>query len=768
MDIDNADGPAAAAAAGVQGGAANGSVSLRDVTDQLDSMTSQMAACTEAAKLSTSQLDDNTAEDRGRLADALKTFTDAHSTLRNQLTHILTTLRAPRYKVGTRVSVAAEERRGDSVWVTAAVYHTEETDGGTVVFMREVEGREENLKPVTVPHRTKPPPQHNQDLRMGGKTFSWKGKRDNQQGGAVTSVGTTTKAQQSTPVVSVGAGRRLPREGLILICGYGVWPLFDNSIAKEAGAQCRQVDIDCSRAADRAFWQTMPANVAMRWGGRMPKIARIWCCHPAGEGAWCLDVISALIEGHTEGRTAMVAEKRTEAERRGEAADIPDGSLTTIAFEAAELSDEVMQSVRRTNPGLPSVSAPLPSLPALTSISGLTRRHRGIGNRGWRAPSLERVQAHEHKAEVLQEVPVAAEEGQPGPLANLEDVGPIEIPANLTTNQQALTIWCTRLQMLGSGLVSRGCRRSIKSLKVKFVNRAVVSPRLFDFAEALQTFASAVCIEDAPISFKGVVGWFLLKTLYRPLFPAAPSPVLETLMHQLANQATEVGVDLRWYTLAAPATPAMLDMARGLAFNKATRVVVLGVDQPAQAAPAPAHPALAIIHQIQPMPQVSSLFLDKHTALAAGIQLASKMPNLRELSIQGGVPMEEALQAIKAIGCERELDEVDLSDIQGVGSGGIDIGEHIREGFPQITKLVVDLRVPGGVTDFVEFACSSVRSLLQLKCKTVDLLLRGLDADTRSRLESAVPAQLGSIVGTMIWCSQKGEKLRITAEHDSG
>ncbi|CEM33054.1 unnamed protein product [Vitrella brassicaformis CCMP3155] len=985
--MDKADGPAAAAAAGVQGGAADGSVRLRDVIDQLDSMTSQMAACTEAAKLSTSQLDDNT-EDRGRLADALKTFSDAHSTLRNELTHILAerlTLRAPRYKVGSRVSVAAEERRGDSVWVTAAVYDTKETNGGTVVFMREVEGREENLKPVTVPDRTKPPPQHNQDLRMGGKTFSWKGKRDGQQGGAVSSVGTTTKAQQSTPVVSAGAGRRLSREDLILISGYGVWPLFNNSIAKEAGAQCRQVDIDCSRAADRAFWQAMPVNVAMRWGGRMPKLTRILSCHPAGEGAWCLDVISALIEGHTEGRAAMVAEKRAEAERRGEAADIPDGSLTTIAFEAAELSDGDMPSVGRINPALPSVSDPPPSLPALTSISGLTRRHRGIGNRGWRAPSLERVQAHEHvdtlgplagrrlsredlilisgygvwplfnnsiaaeaggqchqvdidcsraadrafwqtmpvnvakrwggrmpkiarilschpagegawcldvisalieghtegrtamvaekraeaerrgesadipdgslttiafeavelndedmpsvrrtnptlpplcapppslpaltsisgltahhhgigsrgwrvpslervqahehvdtlrllvgssrclrvfdvpstvdqKAEVLQEVPVAAEEGQPGPLANLEDIGPIEVPGDLMTNQQALVLCCTQLQELGLVLQARGCRRSLKSLKVKFVDEADVDHEVFEFAEALQTFASAVCVGDVPISFTSAEGFFSLMTLHSSLFPAAPSPVLKTLMRQLADQATVVGVDLM-SDLATPPTPAVLDMARRLAFNKATRVHVFGVDQPAQAAPAPSHPALAIIHQMQPMPQASTLVLGKHTALAAGTQPASKMPNLRVLSVQDAVPMDQALQAIKAIGCERELDMVTVGDIRGVGSGGIDIGEH-REGFPQITKVLVELTVPAGVSDFVEFACSSMRSLLQLNCETVALQLLGMDAHTRSLLESAVPAQLGSGEGTIILCSQQDSKLTIGA-----
>ncbi|CEM23417.1 unnamed protein product [Vitrella brassicaformis CCMP3155] len=746
MDMDNADGPAAAAAAGVQGGAANGTVSLRDVIDQLDSMTSQMVACTEAAKLRASHLDDNT-EDRGRLADALKTFTDAHSTLRNELTHILTerlTLPAPRYK---------------------------ETNGGTVVFMREVEGREEELKPVTVPHRTKPPPHHNQDLRMGGKTFSWKGK---------SSAGTTTKTQESTPVVAAGgegegkrrrvafepaaaaaaasspsqAGRRLPREGLILISGYGVWPLFNNSIAKEAGAQCRQLDIDCSRAADRAFWQAMPVNVAKRWGGRMPKLMRIWCCHPAGEGAWCLDVITALIEGHTEGRTAMVAEKRTEAEKRGEAADIPDGSLTTIAFEAAELSDEDMPSAHE-------------HVDTLGPLVGSSRCLRVFD-----VPSTV-----EQKRAVLERVPVAAEEGQPRPLANLEDIGPIVSPDNLMTNLEALTVWRTRLQMLRSVLVSRGCRRSLKSLKVKFIDRAVVGHEVFELAVAIRTFAcgrtfaSAVCIGDVPISFTGAAPRFPLSHLYNPLSPAAPSPVLKTLMRQLADQATQVTVDLRWSDLAIPPTAPVLNMARGLAFNKATEVFVFGVDQPAQ--PVPTHPALAIIEQIQPMPQASSLVLHTHTALAAGTQLASKMPNLRVLSVQGSVPMEQALQAIKAVGCERELDMAAVSDTRGVGSGGIDIGEH-REGFPHISKVVVELTVPGGVTHFVEFACSSVRSLLQLNCKTVVLRLLGLDSGTRSLLESAVPAQLGSIEGTTIlqerdtWSPSDGDSLRIAAKHDSG
>ncbi|CEL99120.1 unnamed protein product [Vitrella brassicaformis CCMP3155] len=580
------------------------------------------------------------------------------------------------------------------------------------------------------------------------------------------------------------SGRRSTNEGP---------PLYNNSIATEAGAQCRELDIDCSRAADRVFWQAMPVNVAKRWGGRMPKLTRIWCCHPAGEGAWCLDAVTALIEGHTEGRTAMVAEKRAEAERRGEAANIPDGSVTTITFEAAELTDADMLSVGRTNPTLPPSCAQPPSLPALTSISGLTAHHRGIGNRGWRAPSLERVQAHEHidtlgplvgssgclrvldvpstvnqKAEVMEQVPVAEEEGQPGPLANLEDIGPIEVSGDDIANLLTLTVWSTRLQMLGSTLEARGCRRSLKSLKVKFIDFAGASHWVFGFAEALQTFASAVCIGDAPISFTSAAGSFSLMTLHSHLSPPAPSPLLKTLMRQLADQATEVAVDLRGSDLAIPPTPAMLDMARGLAFNKATSVFVLGVHQPAPAAPAPApaptptHPAIAIIDQIQPMPQPSQLVLNKQTALAAGTHMADKMPNLRMLSVLGGVPAKQASEAIKAIGCERELDMVAAIDIRGVGSGGIDVGEH-REGFPQTTTLVVDLTVPAGVSDFVEFICSSTRSLLQLKCKALLLELRGLDAKTRSLLESAVPAQLSSLEGTAISCSQRDDKLSIYA-----
>ncbi|CEM02488.1 unnamed protein product [Vitrella brassicaformis CCMP3155] len=297
----------------------------------------------------------------------------------------------------------------------------------------------------------------------------------------------------------------------------------------------------------------------------------------------------------------------------------------------------------------------------------------------------------DQKAEVLKQVPVAAEEGQPGPLANLEDIGPMEVSSYLMLDQQGFTVWCTRLQELGSVLEARGCRRSLKSLKVKFVDETVVVPRLFQFAEALQTFVIAVCIGDAPISFTSAAPRFHLdlSLLHSPLFPSAPSPVLETLMRQLADQARQVTVDTRSADLATPPTPAMLDMARDLAFNKATSVHVFGVDQPAQAAPAPAHPDLAIIDRIQLMPQPSQLVLDKHTALAAGTQLASKMPNLRELYIDNTTE-ERAAEAITAIGCEREPDVVAVSDIREVGSGAIDIGEH-REGFPQINEVVVVL-----------------------------------------------------------------------------
>ncbi|CEM33093.1 unnamed protein product [Vitrella brassicaformis CCMP3155] len=534
------------------------------------------------------------------------------------------------------------------------------------------------------------------------------------------------------PINEGPAGRRLSCEDLIHISGYGVWPLFNNSIAMGAGAQCRQLDIDSSRAADRAFWQTMPVNVAKTWGGRMPKLTRIWCCHPAGGGAWCLNVITALIEGHTEGRTAMVAEKRGEAERRGEAADIPDGSLTAITFEAAELS-EAHEHIDTLGP-----------------LVGSSRCLRVFD-----VPSTV-----DQKAEVLEEVPVAAEEGQPGPLANLEDIGTIEVPGDLM-DPEVLTVWCTRLQELGSTLVARGCRRSLRSLKVNFVDESIVGPGVFDIAVALQSFASAVCIGDVPISFTSAAPRFHLSVLYCPLFPAAPSLILETVLRQLADQAARVLVDVEFH-LATPVTPAMLDMARGLAFNKATSVTVLGGDQPAQ--PAPTNPAPALIEQIQPMPQASFLSLDKHTALAAGIQLASKMPNLRRLNTSD-MTEEWAVEAIKAIGWEREFDMVTAIAIRGLGSGDvISIGDHADE-FPHITTLGVDLTVPAGVSEFVEFACSSMRSLLQLRCRAVFLQLLGLDADTRSLLESAVPEQCSSVGGPLIVCMQQDNKLAIAAIH---
>ncbi|CEM20307.1 unnamed protein product [Vitrella brassicaformis CCMP3155] len=556
------------------------------------------------------------------------------------------------------------------------------------------------------------------------------------------------------------AGRRLPREDLILISGFGVWPLFSNSISMEAGAQCRQLDIDCSRAADRAFWQAMPVNVAKRWGGRMPKLTRTWCCHPAGEGAWCLDVITALIEGHTEARRAMVAEKRREAERRGEEADIADGSLTAITFEAAELSQEEMLSVGRINPILPPVHAPPPSLPALTSISGLTAHHRGIGSRGWRVPSLQRVQAHEHvdtlgplvsssrclrafdvsstvdqKAEVLEQVPVAAERHQ-GPLANLEGIGPIETRGVLF-NLQELDGWASELQLI---LVARGCCRSLRSLKVKLVDEAMVSHPVFLFAEDLQEFANAVCVDNVPLTLTGGVGIFDLVLLQSALFPPASSPILKTVLRQLAQQAAQVSVGLN-STLSTPLdtpTPAMLDLARGLAFDKATRVLVANIDSLLQApaappAPAPGLAAVAIIEEMQPIPQASALVISERMTAAVGIELASKMPNLQQLLVNS-IPKGEAVRIADAIGCDSRSGELSLVHL-----------------------------VPAGVTDVVEFACRSLRSLMQLSCEMVVLNLLGLDAATRDLLESAVPdhEQLAYVCGTIIVLQHDDNKLSI-------
>ncbi|CEM01659.1 unnamed protein product [Vitrella brassicaformis CCMP3155] len=227
MNIDRDDAPAASA--GGPSGDDSGGSSSRDLLQQIHSVASQIASdAAERADHITATHTDSTTQDGASLSAIPGNPAAVRSASAKELTQITTdydtlTLRAPRYEVGTRVSVAAEQQTGESVWVTAVVYDTQETNGGTVVFMREVEGREEELKPVTVPHRTKPPPQYNQDLRMGGKTFRWGKKSDQREGGAV--VGTTTKPQKSAAVSACDEGeskrRRVALESAAAAAGGG-------------------------------------------------------------------------------------------------------------------------------------------------------------------------------------------------------------------------------------------------------------------------------------------------------------------------------------------------------------------------------------------------------------------------------------------------------------------------------------------------------------------------------------------------------------------
>ncbi|CEM10960.1 unnamed protein product [Vitrella brassicaformis CCMP3155] len=90
MDTSSDGGPAASR--GKEGGGVNGDKdSLRDVIDQIHSVTSRMAAKTEAADLQISDADSNTeacVSLAARLSGLLETLTDADSTLSNELAQI--------------------------------------------------------------------------------------------------------------------------------------------------------------------------------------------------------------------------------------------------------------------------------------------------------------------------------------------------------------------------------------------------------------------------------------------------------------------------------------------------------------------------------------------------------------------------------------------------------------------------------------------------------------------------------------------------------
>ncbi|CEM38506.1 unnamed protein product [Vitrella brassicaformis CCMP3155] len=378
------------------------------------------------------------------------------------------------------------------------------------------------------------------------------------------------------------------------------------------------------------------------------------------------------------------------------------------------------------------------SLTSITSLTGgdeLSCLGRG---RHWRLPSLERVQTDgtvwpkvlgelvctsrslkelhvecdtDVMADSLRFIPVAAA-GQPGPLAQLEDIGTLRM---LSGSAEDLT----RLQAV---LVDRGCR-SIKKLSVK-VQFHLIDSRIFETLLAIETFTRAVCVRpDIPVGIKAGIDSFDLGLLGDvPTLPA-PSFFVQKQIQQLAaaSQVAYFTIRPRHLTapLHAPSTAASV-LAQCLTFPNAKGVTVTAPHDLEPAADAELDPVVLESMPHNAFPAASRLRSHSSKGCAISRRLLAKMPVVKSIDLWGTCPTHaDAVGVVQAVGGERDLDYFDAGRVTGVGEGGLSWGD-IADQLPTIKRLVIAVKVPQDLGDgdggaAGEFSIACIKSLLKIR-----------------------------------------------------
>ncbi|CEM12822.1 unnamed protein product [Vitrella brassicaformis CCMP3155] len=506
----------------------------------------------------------------------------------------------------------------------------------------------------------------------------------------------------------------------------------------------KQHHLTMSAAAEdeRFFWQRTTIDLVTEWATYLTKLACVVLCYPLGFPMWCLHVFVALVEGHVAGRVA---------------ANMDGGTLQTITIEeGVRLTDAARRTVTRTHPALPAPLDAPPTLHALTTIAGLTHHHHGLAYRGWQMPSLAIVRPEgwwadrlrrlisssrslqhidgaywgDEWARVFEVIPEAPAGRQGGPLRNFESIGTILVeldnPAGIDRLQEAL--------------LTRGCRRSLKQLHVRFSARYAISRYTLPVLLAVERLVVACCRSDAQLAVTTTGLLQLdLSIFYATDFPSRPSPPFKTVIQQLARQATSVMYVFSQDGLTDPHTdprPAAIDIASSLSFDKAETVSVqnaFGFYPPANT-PSP-HPA--IITHLQPFPKTSQLCVWSEMGGAAGRLLAAKVPKkvqgVRLRWMSGG---EENVGVLAALGRGREVDVVPMGEI---GVDQLDPLLGAADELPTIRELEFTMTLP----DDVEDAGSVVRARLS-SLTDHTMHLRGLQS-VKLLVDKTTPEQRGSI-----------------------
>ncbi|CEL97636.1 unnamed protein product [Vitrella brassicaformis CCMP3155] len=434
---------------------------------------------------------------------------------------------------------------------------------------------------------------------------------------------------------------------------------------------------------ERSVWERIPIGLVKGLAASLTRLTSIIFCYPVFATLWCFDVFITFVEGHAEGR-------RT--------ANMQGGSLQTIVLEKVSLSWDKPR-LQRCDLPLPPPAVPPPTLHALTSVTGLadgvvTRRrphrvvwtepygHSRMADRGWRMPSLARVEQTgwscpslgrfictsrrlQHVdgdfsgggwASAFEHLPVG-DGGQPGPLSQLKSIGKIRI----LCSQRRASVESSGLRQLQVALSARGCRKSLTGLDV------VLPP---DPAElcgdlcALDGLVTNCCISpDVPVSVGIGTNAFNPFSLHTDHFPPNPTPTFRRTIQQVAQKIKRLPFSLREGPLP-PATEAAIDLARTLSFDSATEVEVRVPFR----ATIPPQDSMIISHLQQLPPQAARLTVGGRPGLqaepyvmgAVGAMVAAKMPKYVKEVIGESWVGEDAVRVLEGLGRDREVGSVKI------------------------------------------------------------------------------------------------------------
>ncbi|CEM08935.1 unnamed protein product [Vitrella brassicaformis CCMP3155] len=197
----------------------------------------------------------------------------------------------------------------------------------------------------------------------------------------------------NAPPVEGPARRRLARDELANVFGHlqpweltPLWRRLGTPLFHQSAANYTKLVIDCEDDTAGRMWETMPLDVAHKWGQRAANLREIKHRYPHWREGWCRGTWVALVEGHAIGRAA-IAEKKRQKREGGEGAaasaaavgqDDDDGSrsadegtLEVLSFEAVELDDSIEIPDPPPSSDLPPAPTAPIHLPALTTVDNI-------------------------------------------------------------------------------------------------------------------------------------------------------------------------------------------------------------------------------------------------------------------------------------------------------------------------------------------------------------------------------------------------------------